>query len=338
MANLTLSKVVPFVVAKVGGSAGLDPAALLEGSGINPEAIPSADEHIALASYLEVWRRAMAGIADAAFPVRVASAFQLEDNEVFGFLAMSCATIGEAFERTVAYSALYCSGATWEMQEDADATRLIWRPWPGDIGDSGYRAAMDYAVADMAHAVRRLGRGNPRPVAVRLIHRAPTVADGFVEHYGVEPTFGSSLHELMYLPGLRHLPINTFNSRLRDYFDEECRRQVSRLGGGTGVVIQVRRQLIGAMDGGDTSVEDVARRLGMSSRSLQRRLADEGTRYNDVLAKVRAEFAKRYLERKTVSASEVAYLIGFAEPQSFFKAFKRWTGMTPREFQAAAVA
>jgi AraC-like DNA-binding protein len=71
----------------------------------------------------------------------------------------------------------------------------------------------------------------------------------------------------------------------------------------------------------------------MGPRSLQRRLTEEGTRYNDVLSDIRAEFAKRYLARGTISASEVAYLIGFTEPSAFFKAFKRWTGMTPREFQ-----
>ena len=68
----------------------------------------------------------------------------------------------------------------------------------------------------------------------------------------------------------------------------------------------------------------------------QRRLAEENTSFNDLLADIRAEFAKRYLARRTLSASEVAYLIGFTEPPAFFKAFKRWTGMTPREFQQAA--
>jgi len=132
------------------------------------------------------------------------------------------------------------------------------------------------------------------------------------------------------------MPITSFNSRLRDYFDEECRRQVGRIEGATTLAARVRTHLIGTMDGGNTAVDEVARRLGMSSRSLQRRLADEGTRYNDLLAEVRVEFAKRYLARGTVSASEVAYLIGFAEPQAFFRAFKRWTGQTPREFQHRA--
>jgi AraC-like DNA-binding protein len=168
------------------------------------------------------------------------------------------------------------------------------------------------------------------------VHPAPPDPTGYADHYGVAPSFGRPLYELVYPPGIRDVPITTFNSRLRDYFDDECKRLVDKLGGGTTLVAQVRKQLIGAMDGTDSSIESVAKRLGMSARSLQRRLADEKARYNDLLAEVRAEFAKRYLTRGTVSASEVAYLVGFTEPPAFFKAFKRWTGMTPREFQLGA--
>ena len=331
----SISGVVPFIVATVARSLGADAEALLEGSGIGAESPPPADEHIEVARYFEVWHRAMQRF-DAAFPLRVASAFTLEDNEVFGFLAMSCATLGDAFDRTLAYNALYCSGARFALQVDASASRVIWYPWPGDLGDIGYRAAMDYAVADMENAVRRLGTGNPRPTAVRLAHAAPANAAEYADHYGVAPTFGCPLYELVYPPGLRESPISTFNSRLRDYFDEECRRLVDKLGGSTSVLARVSKHLINSMDGSDLSIEAVARRLGMSPRSLQRRLADEKTRYNDVLADVRAEFAKRYLTRGSVSASEVGYLIGFTEPPAFFKAFKRWTGMTPREFQLGA--
>ena len=155
----SISGVVPFIVATVARSLGADAEALLEGSGIGAESPPPADEHIEVARYFEVWHRAMQRF-DAAFPLRVASAFTLEDNEVFGFLAMSCATLGDAFDRTLAYNALYCSGARFALQVDASASRVIWYPWPGDLGDIGYRAAMDYAVADMENAVRRLGTGN----------------------------------------------------------------------------------------------------------------------------------------------------------------------------------
>lgn len=184
--------------------------------------------------------------------------------------------------------------------------------------------------------LRRADRQGEQTVFANRKTAVPGDRAPFLQQYGVEPRYDSPLYELRYPPGTHLLPVASFNSRLRDYFDEECRRLLDKLGAAPRIVDQVRKKLIGAMDGGDTSMEAMAKLLGMSSRSLQRRLADEGTRYNDLLADVRAEFAKRYLTRGTLSASEVAYLVGFTEPPAFFKAFKRWTGMTPREFQLAA--
>jgi AraC-like DNA-binding protein len=331
----TISAVVPILIAAAARAEGFDPTQLVSADVL--QAPPRADEHLDVAEYFEVWRRALALIGDPAFALRTAQVFQLEDHEVFGFLAMSCETLGQAYERTATYRALYCVGARWELQLDSDAARLIWYPWPGDLRDAGYRAAMDFAVADMAHAIRRLGKSAPMPRAVRLRHAAPPTTDEYTAYFGVAPGFASPLYELVYAPSLPDLPISTFNSRLRDYFEEECKRQLSQVTSGTSMAAQVRKQLIRSMDGGDTSVEAMAKRLGTSARSLQRRLTEEGTRYNDLLAEVRSEFAQRYLTRGTISASEVAYLLGFTEPPAFFKAFKRWTGKTPREFQQATL-
>ncbi len=333
--NGSISAVVPFLVATAARMEGVNPAPILAAAGLGGEGPPPGEEHVDVALYFEAWRQATALIPDAAFPLRASSAFPLEELELFGFLAISCETLGQAYAKTAAYRALYCTGARWELETDG-ATRVIWYPWPGDPDDPGYRAAMDYAVADMANAIRRLGRSEPRPTQVRLRHRAPADSAAFVAHYGVAPSYGSPLYELCYPVGTHDVPVASFNSKLRDYFEQECRRLVEKLGAGTRIVEQVRKQLIGVMDGGDTTMEATAKKLAMSPRSLQRRLADEGTGYNDLLAEIRAEFAKRYLARGTVSASEVAYLIGFTEPPAFFKAFKRWTGMTPREFQAGA--
>ena len=329
----TISGVVPFLVAHVARSLKVDPEPLLRDSGVTAAAPPRGDEHIAVERYFGVWRRAMA-LFDEAFPLRVASFFRHEDNEIFGFLAMSCATIGEAFDRTLQYSRLYTVGATYQMDVDRDATRITWLPWPGDLDDVGYRAAMDYHLANMEQAIRQLGLSPRRPVEVRLRHVAPRDAAAYRAFYGVEPRFGSGRYELVYPPDLRDVGVKTFNSSLRDYFDRECRRVIENLGPATGIATEVRKALINVMDGGDSGIDAIAKRLATSTRSLQRKLSEEQTSYNDLLAEVREEFAKRYLARGTLTASEVAYLIGFTEPPAFFKAFKRWTGLTPREFQA----
>lgn len=328
----TISGVVPFLVAHVARSLAADPEPLLRGSGVDAAAPPKGDDHIAVERYFEVWRRATA-LFDETFPLRVASFSRQEDNEIFGFLAMSCATLGEAFDRTRQYSKLYTVGALYEMDVDREATRITWLPWPGSLDDVGYRAAMDYHMANMEQAIRQLGKSPPVPREVRLRHAAPPDVTKYVEFYGLTPKFGSPRYELVYPPGMREVEVTTFNSRLRDYFDVECRRMIEKLGAATGIATEVRKALISVMDGGDSGIEALAKRLGMSSRSLQRRLSEEQTSYNDLLAEVREEFAKRYLARGTMTASEVAYLIGFTEPPAFFKAFKRWTGLTPREFQ-----
>lgn len=346
----TISGVVAFLVGQVARASGVDPRPLLRGSGVDPEAPPRGDHHIAIEPYFEVWRRAVA-MFGATFPLRVASHFRQEDNEIFGFLAMSCPTLGEAFDRTAHYSRLYTVGATYTMAVEEDpgtgdgrpapavggTTRITWLPWPGDLDDPGYRAAMDYHIANMELAIRQLGRSPPRPSEVRLRHAAPRDVAEYVAFYGVAPRFEHGAYELVYPAGLREVEVTTFNSRLRDYFDLECRKLIEKLGTATSTAVQVRKALIAAMDGGDSSIETLARRLGMSARSLQRRLSEERTSYNDIVADVRTEFAKRYLARGTLTASEVAYLVGFTEPPAFFKAFKRWTGLTPGEFQSRAL-
>jgi AraC-like DNA-binding protein len=84
---------------------------------------------------------------------------------------------------------------------------------------------------------------------------------------------------------------------------------------------------------GQSSIEDVANRLAMSKRSLQRHLADEAISYQDVLNDTRQELASHYLARSTISPGEISFLIGFQDTNSFLRAFKAWTGVTPGEYR-----
>jgi AraC-like DNA-binding protein len=95
---------------------------------------------------------------------------------------------------------------------------------------------------------------------------------------------------------------------------------------------QVRAALAADLRGGPT-LEGVAARLGVPPRSLQRRLAAEGTSYNGLLDQVRHELALRYLRQRELALVEVAFLLGFAEQSVFQRAFRRWTGTSPAEWR-----
>ena len=91
-----------------------------------------------------------------------------------------------------------------------------------------------------------------------------------------------------------------------------------------------------ALHGGVPGVAEVARRLQTSERTLQRRLAEQGTSFQRLVDEVRADMARRYLRHTAVELVEVSYLLGFTHPNSFFRAFKRWTGRTPESYRRRA--
>jgi AraC-like DNA-binding protein len=96
------------------------------------------------------------------------------------------------------------------------------------------------------------------------------------------------------------------------------------------MVTQVARVLREALRTDEAHVDRIAKRLGLTSRSLQRRLKDEGTSFNAVREDVRRQLSRRYLD-EGLSIAEISFLLGFSEPSAFFRAFKRWNGMTPLE-------
>ncbi len=332
----SISSVVPHAVILAAGRAGVATAPLFRKVGLAADVPPSAEVHLDAATYIELWDLVVAAVGRPQFGVEVATGMEIEDNEVFGFLAMSCATLGEAFERTARYRALYNTGARWELQLEPDVVRLIYYPWPAAKRSPGYRASVELSVVDMAEAARKLARPALVPIAVRFAHDAPPSSRVYRDALGVEPTFGALLDELVYAPGLLAIPVRSSNSRLRDYFDAQCKVLTEKFSGDAPTSARARAELIATMNGGDVAMDTIAKRLGMSGRSLHRKLSEEGTHFAGLLDEVRQEFAKRYLARGSVSASEIAYLTGFQSPTAFFRAFKRWTGQTPKAFQTAA--
>jgi Arabinose-binding domain of AraC transcription regulator, N-term len=278
----SISCVVPLAVIDAAGQAGAATEPLFRAVGLTVDNRPSAEVHVSVDQYVELWDLVVEAVARPSFALVVASKLALEDNEVFGFLAISCATLGEAFARTAKYRALYNTGARWELQVDADAAvRLIYYPWTTAKRSAGYRAAVELSVADMASAARKLAATAIVPIAVKLAHGAPVGAKSYRDAFGVEPTFDALLDEIVYPGGTLDVAVKSSNSRLRDYFDAQCKVLVERVVTESPLANRARVELIATMNGGDVSMDAIAKRIGMSGRSLHRKLADEGTKFVD---------------------------------------------------------
>lgn len=129
------------------------------------------------------------------------------------------------------------------------------------------------------------------------------------------------------------LPFLTNNAALRSYLTPELKRRLSELDVDESVSAQVRSALVDLLPTGETTAEDVARKLNVSKRTLQRKLKEEGTNFQKQINSVREMLAKSYLKNTTLSSDEIAYLLGYLEVNSFLRAFTIWTGISFSEYR-----
>lgn len=317
---------------------GVAPMPLFSVVGLDPSAAPDPDRHIPAGLYLELWARVVERLGDATFAARTGMAFQLEALEGFGFLAMSCSTLAQAYERTAAYRALYNVGAAWELEEaETRVMRMRWEPWlAAGAPELGRNATNEYQVGEMLTSVRTL-LGQPDFVPLRICFRhvpqAPAAA--LAEIYGREPLLGAEFDGFEVERDLLERPLAFSNAGMRAYFERQCAEAMAAFQADAALTGKVRRQVALGMNGGLPSMPEVARAVGLSVRSLHRGLDAEGTKFNTIVDDVRCEFARRYLARKSLNIGEVSYLVGFSDTSAFFKAFKRWTGKSPGEYRAS---
>ncbi|RDV00891.1 AraC family transcriptional regulator [Trinickia dinghuensis] len=151
---------------------------------------------------------------------------------------------------------------------------------------------------------------------------------GYTRFFGVTPRYGDAPSVSLSLQDARR-PFVTANNAMWQIFEPDLRRRLDALSAEAGIVERVRAALLELIPGGVATVDDVARTLAISKRTLQRRLGDEGASFKAILADVRKRLAWHYLDRSDLPYSQIAFLLGYQDSNSFFRAFNEWTGMTP---------
>jgi AraC-like DNA-binding protein len=333
MASITSA--VPRALLAALSERGLDTGPLWRLVGLDPSAPPSPELHVAAARHLALCDAAARLSQDPATFAWAGSRFRIEALEVYGFLALTSSTLAEAYARGARLRALYNRGASWELVTHGGLATLRWQPWIVPRASArGAQAADELAVAEMVGALRQLLEAAWPPAAVRFAHACPGGERDFTRYLGVAPEWEAEHHEVELTAELAQAAPARADERLARYFETQAAEVLSRTEEQPALVAAVRAQLVRGMTGQLPEAKDVARTLGMSSRALRRQLANEGTGFRELVDEVRSELAQRYLLRRSLTVSEVAYLLGFIDVSAFTKAFRRWTGTTPGTYRA----
>lgn len=133
-------------------------------------------------------------------------------------------------------------------------------------------------------------------------------------------------------------PFLTANNGMWSFFEPALRQRLADLDGHATTVDRVRSALLEALPAGELSMQAVCRKLGVSTRTLQRRLKEEGSSFQQTLDSLRNALAHHYLQNSLMSGAEIAFLLGFEDPNSFIRAFHGWTGSTPHTVRSAYAA
>jgi AraC-like DNA-binding protein len=254
--------------------------------------------------------------------------------EVMDYLMASSGTVGEAVSQLAEYLAVLTRTTWYQIREGRSemSCEMVWRIPPHGVMFQMRDFSLALAVGRVFHI------SGVRPVRVELVGPPVAISREYVNAFGARTVTRAERNALVFsCDGWNaNLPAQdaVLNRMLRRHAQLLLDRQPA--GGRSLVSEQVRAELLRSSHVGLATIDRIAAGLGMTPRTLQRRLQLEGLRFEDLGQEVRANLAQAYLDDRELSISEVAYLIGFSESSAFSRAFRRWTGRSPQEFRHRA--
>jgi AraC-like DNA-binding protein len=246
------------------------------------------------------------------------------------FIVRSARDLRDAAGRLVRHHALF-NDLTELLLEDRPGELVLLHRIPGEPACVG-RHGNELVLAMMVRVLREsLGRERWTPLRVTFAHPPPPDVGPLKEYFGVERVeFDRGHNELAVSLDDAALPLTTADAALLAVLDEQAMRLIaSRPGDGDAFWSLLREHLRVSLRDGAPRLEAAAEALGTSARTLQRRLEERGTSFQDLVDEIRRDLACMYLEGGSLAPLDVAFLLGYSDRRAFVRAFKRWTGKTP---------
>jgi AraC-like DNA-binding protein len=313
---------------------GLDVTQLLAAAGLARSVVYDPDARIEREQAWALWGEAFARSGDPDLALHAVEALDFGAYKVLDFLAANAPTLGEGLQRIAAYFHLVDAGTLLSAHEGPDSIKF--RMTPADPSTTQPRPVVEYTLAAIVLRTRA-ACGEAYPLQhVDVAYPRP---ESDAEHrriFGCPVGFGRPVSELSLAPEVWARPVVGAQPALFEILEEHARQRSEQASTAVTIASQVRDLLAEELRGGEPTLKRIGKRLAMSERALQRRLKEHGSSFGELLDAVRAELARAYLKEATVSIGEVGYLLGFDDQSSFSRAFKRWTGASPRAYRGRA--
>src|SRR5262245_6787326 len=315
-------------------SAGVPVVPLLRRVGLTPEVIADPEERLSVRSQIALLDEAAIALKDDSLGFTLARDFDPRDIGLLYYVMASSQTLGDALKRVARYSRTANEALVVGYRE---GNRLIVSLSYSGVPRHSDRHQIEFCMFGVLRICRLLTGQNVIPQYFSIAHHRSGDNSDMARFVGRKVEFDAEADEFALNVNARELPpLIHADTRLNELLLKYCEAALAeRKVDISQLRTRVENAISPLLPHGRVLVEDAARSLGMSERTLARKLLDEGLNFTEILQQLRRDLAVRYLDDRKLHVSKIAWLLGFHEVSAFTHAFKRWTGKTPRQMRAA---
>ena len=318
-------------IARAATSLGVKAQRLYDAAGFNTALLNDPDARVPFAQIVTLYEEAAKLSGDDAFGLHVGEQVDPTVFDVLGYSVINSPTFGDALDRAVRYNSLWTNGSGFSIDQGEALTTVTYIYF--DPGLSARRQDCEMTLAALAVLGRRVTNVEWAPREVRFQHARPANTQEHDRIFRCPLQFDAPANDFVFDSAYLNLRIVKADPNLCAVLDRHAGELLARYPREDSFIDRVRLIIKNEFKGGEASLEKVAGQLGLSGRTLQRKLQERGTTHQELLDQMRKELAVRYLREPEMAICEVAYLLGFSESSALHRAFKRWTGKTPSEFR-----
>jgi AraC-like DNA-binding protein len=309
---------------------GVAPAAVLRLAGLPTGLFDAGKILVSTEEFFALYRGLSEASRDPAIGLKLGTEERVERYDPICLAALSARSLRDALERLARYKQLTCpEEIRLAERRDECGVHFAWLL----AVESEPALLVDVCFAWVA-AIARRGTGglvNPKRLELR---RESAHREMYESHFGCPVKFRAGQNTLVFARADLERPFLTHNEDLLAMVAPQLEAELSKALASRPIGEQVKGVLKQLLAGRRPGIEDVSRELRLSSRTLQRRLGEEGATFQQLMQEARRELARHYLLHSSLELNETAYLLGYEDAHSFFRAFHQWEGSPPGDWRA----
>jgi len=334
MASETVAAGIVSELIKYSVSQGASEKQIFSDSGLSQAQLGDQDARIPMGKYQALVYSAIEQTKDAALPLRFSVSTDIRDFSIVGLIVHASASVEDAFKQLARYSKLMVevavmeSGVRFTFEPDEEGMWLVDnRPKPND-----FTALTEFSFGRVIGEFAREFPQQPFALEMQVTHPQPAHADDYEDILAVPVSFNRKRNAIRINPAWLKVEFTANNEYAFGLFIERADTLLTALEDDQSLQGKIEAYILPRLHSGDVTVDMVASAFAMSRKTLHRRLKEEGVTFLSIHDDLKHRMAIEYLTARKVSVNQVAYLVGFSEPSSFVRAFRRWTSATPRQF------